>query len=345
MTALRLASGSCWHALAVVALLSSCAVNPVPTPGDQAPTQSTSDAGRWTDGSGKANNPDDGDDAGTEPGGGNCQVRDAAAVAVQNVGGKRPAKVFLPKGWDGCKKFPLVILLHGYSASGTVQDIYLGISAGRDKHGFVEILPEGTMAPNGKQFWNATNACCDFFGQKPDDVTYISGLVKEGIAKLAVDPERVYIIGHSNGGFMAYRMACEAPDLITGVASLAGAVTNTATDCKPKNPVHVLQMHGTDDKTIKFNGAALYPSAQVAIDRWRGLNACTDKTATGGPFDYEPVGKGKETTTKSWTECQRGTSVSLWTMQGSPHIPGVNASFKEALLSHVLAWRRDPAKK
>lgn len=264
----------------------------------------------------------------------------ARSTAPTSIDAARPARVVLPATWDGCKKWPLIVLLHGYSATGTVQDLYLGVSARATTHGFVELIPEGTVSKTNKQFWNATNACCNFDAQVVDDVAYVRGLIDTAVAKLAVDPTRVYILGHSNGGFMAYRMACEAADVVTGVASLAGAVTATASFCTPAHPVNVLQIHGTKDGTIKYDGTGFYPSAPAAVERWRGLNGCSEKATKLAAVDFDGAVAGPETTRDSWADCQHDVRVGLWTMTGSGHIPGGNTAFKDAMIEHILAWRR-----
>jgi polyhydroxybutyrate depolymerase len=269
-------------------------------------------------------------------------VPSAASTAPKTLGGARPAKVYVPKTWDGCTKLPLVILLHGYGASGGIQDAYLGVSARVDKLGFIAVVPDGTVSKIGKQFWNATNACCDFDGQKIDDVAYLRGLITEAHTALAVDPERVYFYGHSNGGFMSYRMACEASDLVTGIASLAGAVANNAALCKPARPVSVLQIHGTLDATIAYQGNLYYPSAIAAEGRWLALNGCTGALKTEDDGDFDNGVPGAETSRRFHDECDEGTWVGLWTMTGSGHIPQVTQPFNDAVLEQVLAWRRQP---
>ncbi len=266
----------------------------------------------------------------------------ARSTAPTTLGGNRPASVFLPDGWDGCKQWPLIVLLHGYGATGVIQNIYLGIGARVTSHGFVLVLPEGTKSKSGKQFWDATNACCNFEDGPVDDVAYLRGLIETATKQLAIDPARVFLIGHSNGGFMAYRMACEAADLVAGVASLAGAVNAAAVSCKPTRPVNVLQMHGTDDATISYKGTVAYPGAEAAEQRWIGLNGCTAAPVALPAVDFDGKPAGKETVQRNVSGCAEGTQVGLWTMTGSGHIPAVNAAFKDALLAHVLAWKRTP---
>ena len=264
------------------------------------------------------------------------------AAAPSSLDALRPAKVYLPEAWDGCSKWPLIVLLHGYTASGALQNFYLGLSKRVNSHGFVLLVPEGTKSLSGKLFWNATNACCDFDGQNIDDVGYLRGLITAATASLAVDPERVYLIGHSNGGFMGYRMACEAADLVAGVASIAGAVTATEADCAPTRPVNVLQIHGTKDATVPYGGTKYYPAATAALERWAGLNGC--QAAPELPnVDYDLSVDGPETSREHRGGGKEGTQADLWTMTGSSHIPGFNDGFKDAMVETVLAWRRTPA--
>lgn len=86
-----------------------------------------------------------------------------------------------------------------------------------------------------------------------------------------MDDSRVYVIGHSNGGFMSYRMAYEHSDAVAAIVSLAGANHADQRD-PPPYPVHVLQIHGTDDTTILYRGGEInenrYPSAMASVSRW-----------------------------------------------------------------------------
>jgi pimeloyl-ACP methyl ester carboxylesterase len=81
----------------------------------------------------------------------------------------------------------------------------------------------GQQDRRGHRFWSATDACCNLDGLAVDDVAYLRAVIRDVSARHAVDPRRVFIVGHSNGGFMAHRMACEASDLVAAVVSLAGA--------------------------------------------------------------------------------------------------------------------------
>lgn len=255
------------------------------------------------------------------------------------LGDGRPAPVHLPAAYDARESWPLVILLHGYRATGAVQDSYLGVSKWVDDAGFVLVIPDGTRSAAGFQFWNATAFCCDFEGQNPDDATYIRGLVNEAKLRFSIDARRVYLLGHSNGGFMAYRMACEAGDIITAIASLAGTTFSSGESCRGTGPVSVLQIHGTADRTIAYEGNRYYPGAVETVERWRARNHC-------GEFeDKRPLGlvsslAGEETAVQSAAGCDEDTTVELWTVAGGSHVPFFQPAFMEQTLQFLLRHQK-----
>lgn len=254
----------------------------------------------------------------------------------------RPARIVIPSAHDGTTPLPLVILLHGYTSSSAVQDGYFGTSLAAEARGFYLILPEGTVDSRGNPFWNATDACCDFEGAGVDDVAYLTSLLDEAESLLPVDTGRVYFIGHSNGGFMSYRMACELSDRITAIASLAGSDYKRDGQCTPSAAVSVLQIHGTADPTIAYGGHMAYPSAVQVIERWAGRGGCDLDTVTGlEPIDLETVIAGPETTRDRWqTGCDAGLDAELWTITGGAHVPAFDPSVygelvTDWLLTHV----------
>ena len=96
----------------------------------------------------------------------------ALAVSSQLIiGGKRPATAYLPAVPK--PRAPLLISLHGYGSSATKQESYLKLADEANKRGFVYLVADGTKDSNGRQFWNAIPACCDFEKTKVDDVFYL----------------------------------------------------------------------------------------------------------------------------------------------------------------------------
>jgi len=257
------------------------------------------------------------------------------------LGGERPAPVYVPASYDPAGPYPLAILLHGYTATGTLQDLYLGFRERATAAGFIAIIPDGTKNLTGAQFWNASPAwCCDFANSGVDDAGYLLGLVAEAAERLAVDPDRVYFVGHSNGGFMAHKMACDHAPLVAGIVDIAGSSTRTAAQCTPSAPVTVLKVHGTLDATIGYAGTANYPGAEALAERWVGYNGCHPDPLVSPGHDYDDAVVGAETTRSVWDGCDGGVLVSLWTLTGSGHVPTFNDAFLPAVFDFLLSHER-----
>ncbi len=266
----------------------------------------------------------------------------AAGTRTVDLDG-RPFLLHVPASYSASAKAPLVILLHGYQASGQMQESYFKLAAEADRRGFLYALPDGTKNKQDKRFWNATEACCDFARSGVDDSAYLSKLIDTVKASHSVDAARVYLVGHSNGGFMAYRMACEHAAQITAVVSLAGAATADPGSCKPTRPVSVLQIHGTADRTIAFDGGAnfgqRYPSVADTLAQWRRHDGCSgDADTSATPKDLDTGLAGAETTVTAYAAgCRGGSRVELWSIKQGEHIPRLSPGFAPAVLDFLLA--------
>ena len=264
----------------------------------------------------------------------------ASAVSASTSGGRsgdRPYDVVVPSGYDGTAAVPLLILLHGYTTTGSQMDSYFSMRAEADREGFLYVHPDGTKDSTGAQFWNATDACCDRDGTSVDDSAYLAGIIRDVSSRYRVDATRVYLFGVSNGGFMAYRMACDHADTIAGVVSMAGATYLDPSRCTPSRPVTVLEIHGTADETVPYGGGELFgpafPSAPDTVAQWARFDGCAaDRTPTGRRLDLAVDVAGAETVVSAFGGCAHGTSVQLWTVQGVDHV----FSFTDALVPDAV---------
>ena len=238
--------------------------------------------------------------------------------------GARPYSLHVPPGYAAGQPAPLVILLHGYGASGELQEAYFQLTPLADAKTFLYATPDGTPDPGGRRFWNATDACCDLYGSGVDDVAYINAIIDDVERRYTVDPKRVYLIGHSNGGFLAHRLACDSASRIAGIVSLAGAQWKARSHCAPAQKVAVLQVHGTADDTISYTGgsigAAAYPSAAETVANWAAFDGCGALDTSAPNRDIEAGIPGNETTVARYTGCAGG-AVELWSIQGGGHLP------------------------
>lgn len=277
-----------------------------------------------------------------------CALAAARASAETITFAGRPANLFVPESYDPNTPAPLIVLLHGYGMTGAVQDMYMGFSAIAHTHGFLLVLPDGLNSALGPRFWNATDACCNFFGSTTDDSAYIRGLIEEARAQYAVDERRIFVTGHSNGGFMSYRMACDHAEVVAAIASFAGATWDNPASCSPSEPVHVLQVHGTADATILYGGGVLsqaYPGAVKSVETWNAYNGCTNTADTSAAsLDLITSLAGAETTIARYTDgCQPGGSGELWTMQGGVHVPILSTQYATLVVQWLYAHPKPAA--
>ena len=275
---------------------------------------------------------------------GSGQANTIAKKPTGFIGGKRPAKVYVPKAHTPKKKWPLLLLLHGFTASGGLQNFYMGISNQVNKQGVILVTPDGKKDKAGLQYWNATPACCDFGNSGVDDVAYLTSLIDEAVATYNADPKRVYMLGHSNGGFMAYRMACDRADKVTAIASLAGATFLKDGKCKPSQAVNVLQIHGTLDPVVGYLGGnffgKVFPGAEESVAKWRKLNDCDGPPSNAGKVSYDYKVFGNETSRTLWKDCKQGVEVGLWKMSFSTHVPVFTGAFQKDVVAYLLARTR-----
>lgn len=260
-------------------------------------------------------------------------------------GGDRPVSFFrAPEGADPKIARPLVMVLHGYGASGLLQAIYFRLDKLVEEKNFLLVAPDGMPNDKGSRFWAAVDGCCSSGGKKVDDVKYLTGLVEE-IAKVwNVDRKRIYLVGHSNGGAMEYRLACEPNQPFAAAFMLAPAFFESDIACAPTQPMSIRHVHGTADETVAYDGGTIdllgpslgYVSAPKAVEAWAKLNGCgptADESAA--PLDWDMDLPGAETKITSYPSCRNGVATELLTMQGGKHVP---LNLTTAIGREVWAW-------
>lgn len=262
---------------------------------------------------------------------------DAAQISF---GGARPFKLFVPSTYNAAFPAPLIIALHGYSQTGEKFEKYLNLTPVAQVRGILYVHPDGTADKSGTRFWNATPQCCDIHTPKVNDNGYLMSIIDQVSKNYAVDPDRIYIIGHSNGGFMANTMACLHSDRIAAVVSMAGGGYANSSMCKPTSPINILEIWGTKDVTFKGNHmmGKVIPGAVKTAAIWGALDHCS-KTVFVLPqkLDLDSKQKGSETTQYQYTECKDNADVEFWTIAGAEHVPKLSKNFTSDVVDFLLA--------
>lgn len=160
---------------------------------------------------------------------------------------------------------PMLLALHGGGGDMDYQAEHYGLIEKSDEAGFIAVFPNGSSRFRSGVFatWNAGACCGQAVERKVDDVGFLKAVVARVSSQIAVDRNRIYATGMSNGAMMSYRLACEASDLIRAIAPVAG--TDNTTMCKASRPVPVIHFHARDDSHVLFNGGS-GPDAMAKTD-------------------------------------------------------------------------------
>jgi poly(3-hydroxybutyrate) depolymerase len=171
--------------------------------------------------------------------------------------------------------------------------------------------------------------------------------VADAKSEYCIDPKRVFATGFSNGGFMSHRLGCEMADTFAAIAPVSGVLGIPTTSCLPSRPVPVLDIHGTADPVVPYDGGPalkLLPPIQFmsvddTVSFWRSANACLSPAA----IDYQ----NGDATCLRWGDCSGGVAVELCTLLGDGHqwpdsaivVPGLgNASRSLNATSFIIDW-------
>ena len=253
------------------------------------------------------------------------------------VGGERPAVVVPPPDHDPTVRTPLLVVLHGYRSSAARVERIFPLGSGAAVAGVIVVRPQGTRDTAGQRYWNAAEACCDLLDRGVDDEGYLLDVIDEIEATVAVSD--VAVFGHSNGGFMAYTLACRNPGRFAAVITVAGALDDPPPDCGADGPQRVLHIHGTNDGIINYEGGSIlgqppYTSAAATVAVFADGAGCGGFTE-GTPFDLDADLDGAETVPLAG-ECPEGRRVVHWRIDGGPHEPAVRESFAARVLGFAF---------
>ena len=241
---------------------------------------------------------------------------------LEVAGLTRHYEVFTPET-HADTPLPLIIALHGRTGTGAAMAELTGFNRLAERKDVVVLYPDGV---NGE--WNYTMGVPGYPEDAPDDVAFLDALVQKVSKKIRIDPKRLYVAGFSNGGFMAERLACNAPGRYAAFASVSAAgFGGMAETCPGSHALNFLFVHGTADTNIPWNGLArefggrripiLYSVPQT-LEFWASYMGCKAKLET---TNLPPIHKNPTTEVRllNFTACQAGSRLALYAVIGGEH--------------------------
>ena len=176
---------------------------------------------------------------------------------------------------------PVLLALHGYGSRAEEFARWVDLRALADRNGFVLIYPEGLpIAGVANSFhWNPAPASKSNKSSS-DDLAFFDALLDQLDGPLRLDPARTYAVGYSNGGMMAYALACFRSARFAAVGIHAGTMlADTAATCQPDGRTRLAVFHGTADGVLPLTGGEGGLSLDAITGHWRGLLTMTERAA------------------------------------------------------------------
>jgi polyhydroxybutyrate depolymerase len=258
--------------------------------------------------------------AGTQPAAG-AAGRVVTGTIPTPDGRIRSYRLYVPASLADGAAAPLLVALHGGGGSAEQFERSSGLDGLAESNRFLVAYPDGIGLESGARLrtWNAGTCCGAAVEQKVDDVGFVRRLIDTVRAARPVIPGHVYAIGHSNGGMLGYRIACELADQVAAVGIQSG--TLAVASCQPAAPVSLLHLHGTADENVPIEGGtgtrgvsgADHRPAQPSATTVARADGCTDPPVTAVD------GGNPDLTISTWAGCAAGTGVSFVAVAGASH--------------------------
>lgn len=232
-------------------------------------------------------------------------AQETRQFTLQEDGLTRTYYLYIPEMYDAETAVPLILNFHGYGSNALDQLNYGDFRAIADTAGFIIALPQGSLLEGISHFnvggW--TNA------STVDDVKFTRNMLNEIALNYNIDNTRVYSTGMSNGGYMSFLLACQLSNKFAAIASVTGSMTpETYSGCVPIRPVPILQVHGTRDNVVPYEGDTWTHSIDEVLDFWIDHND-TDIDATVRSLEDKRADDGNTVETYLFANGTNGSEV------------------------------------
>ena len=237
-------------------------------------------------------------------------------------GRNRSYHLYVPTSLPTGQPVPLLVAMHGGFGSGPQYAENSNFAGLAEANQFIVVFPDGVgVGPDGDltRTWNGGSCCGPAERQQVDDVTFISQLIDFIEQSHSIDSTRVFAAGHSNGGIMAYRLACELSDKIVAIGVQSSSLE--LSDCQPGHPVSVIHVHGTADQNLPIDGG-VGPGGLSGVDFNPPIDGIHTLASADGcpstPISTADAGNA-DLSIQTWQPCRDQTTVQFVTVVGATH--------------------------
>jgi len=218
--------------------------------------------------------------------------------------------IHIPPDLNYLHAAPVLFIFHGHDHTPELIQTVTGLDEIADVEKFLVVYPSGL-----EKSWNTGEEGATNRGyatlNNVDDLEFIREILKDLENIASIDTKRIYAAGHSLGGMLVYRLACEMADTFAAIASVAGA--HLLSECNPTQAVSLIHIHGKKDMFVSYTGddVSNFPPVTEGIETWAELNECTNSVIE------EDTDNG--ITHLAYFPCQSETAVELLTTDTGTH--------------------------
>ena len=237
----------------------------------------------------------------------------ATFTATLQVDGRdRTYRVHLPPAYDGRTPLALLLAFHGGWGTGVAMASLTGLDQVSDANRFIAVYPDGI----GRS-WNAMNGMGTAERRGVDDVSFVRALIDRLEADFLIAPGRIYATGMSIGAMFVHLLGCQLSGTLAGIAAVAGSMPPQVTSqCRPAQPISVLQIHGTADPRSPYEGGHTASGGAVepvttTVREWAHRDGCVGEPEAGA------LGNG--VVQQTYRSCRQGAEVAFIRVDGGGH--------------------------
>lgn len=195
-------------------------------------------------------------------------IQNTNALTLTHDNETREYILYVPNSYNENTLTPILFNFHGFGGIANEYMNYADMRALSESEGFILVYPQGSCL-GGFSHWNPSLPSSDNKSDA-DDFGFVEALINQLSNDYNIDLERVYACGYSNGAMLAYGLACYKSNLIAAIGSVSGAMLDT--DCTPLHPIPLVNIHGTSDGVLPYNGSSEYNSVETTLNFWKNFN-------------------------------------------------------------------------
>ena len=251
-------------------------------------------------------------------------ISDPSRSLVDN-GVTRYYDLNIPQDFDETASYPLMINFHGFGDdsgdySNLIENVY-NMNALVNSEQFITVYPQGVIRSKGAPEWDPGDSGSQNILE--NDIYFTEVLIEQLHQQFNIDLSRVYAVGYSNGGMMAYGLACSRSDLIAAAGIMSGIMLGES--CEASGTTPVMHFHGIEDDVLPYNGNTDYQSISAVVDIWLEHNNIAASSLETSSLNNGNVIR------EAYTGGAEGSEYILYTINSEFDKEGGHVWFSEAI--------------